>query len=77
MTDGNRGKSNARLRIQLDQIIEDLPIGETINVYHLSQEFQKRHKQLIMNSRRASSLIRERDDCKWIDHGIWMKVPVR
>ena len=74
MTDGNRGKSNARLRIRLDQMIAAVPIGAEIKTDSVAQEFQRRHKGLIMNARRASMLIREREDVQWIDNGLWQKV---
>ena len=74
MTDGNRGKSNARLRIRLDQMIAAVPVGAEIKTDSIAQEFQRSHKGLIMNTRRASMLIREREDVQWIDNGLWQKV---
>lgn len=74
MTDGNRGKSNARLRIRLDQMILTVPVGGTIKTDTISQEFQRMHKGLNMNTRRASMLIREREDVRHVADGVWMKV---
>jgi len=74
MTDGNRGKANARLRIRLDQMIAAVPVGAEIKTDSVAQEFQKQHKGLIMNARRASMLIREREDVVWVDNGLWQKV---
>jgi hypothetical protein len=74
MTDGTRGKSNDRLRTRLDQMLAMMPIGETIRIDRLAQGFQNDNKRLCMTPRRVSCLVRERDDLKWIDKGLWQKV---
>jgi len=74
MTDGNRGKSNARLRVHLDAMIAAVPVGAEIKTDTVAREFQATHKQLLMTIRRASMLIREREDVRWIDNGLWQKV---
>ena len=76
MTDGNRGKSNARLRIDLDAKIMAIPIGTEIKINHLAREFQQTDSRLWMTPRRVSCLVRERDDMMRVGDGIWQKVQV-
>jgi hypothetical protein len=76
MTDGNRGKSNQRLRIKMDEIIGQVPVGETIETRRVVPILQGMHKNIMMNNRRASHLLKERDDVRWKGDGLWEKVPV-
>ncbi len=74
MTDGNRGKSNARLRKCLDQIIRSVPPGHVIITEQVARTFMKMDSRLWMTTRRASQLIRERQDVRWVSDGVWQKV---
>jgi hypothetical protein len=72
-----KSRSNNRLRVHIDEFISMIPVGENFGTQHLARELQKTHKSLRMSPQRASCLIRDRDDVKWIGDGKWMKVPVQ
>jgi len=76
VTDGNRGHCNARLRTRIDQILVHVPAGEIIQTQNVVPILQSMHKNIMMNNRRASNLLKERDDVRWVGKGLWQKVSV-
>ena len=74
MSSGNRRQSNARLREHLDQHIGNLLIGETFKTEEITQVLREARPTAFVNPKRASMLIRERDDIEPAGRGMWRKV---
>jgi len=76
MTDGNRRHCNARLRAKIDEILSRVPAGDEIRTDHVARILQATHKSIDMSTRRAGTLIRERNDVRHVADGVWEKVSV-
>lgn len=63
-----------RIRAELAQIIDPLPIGAEIRSREIADTLQKKNRVWRMNPRRVGRLLTERDDLEALGSWTWRKV---
>ena len=65
---------NQNLRVDIDQYLATLAPGTQAISHALAKSLSDGRRSL--SSRNVGNILRERDDVRWVDDGVWQKVPV-
>jgi predicted transcriptional regulator with HTH domain len=73
MTDGARCRSNQRLRKILYPMVKKMYPGTTFKSNELAKQVRSPYREI--NSQIIGAMLREMDEVRSLEHGVWERVP--